>query len=84
VNDGRPFNTGDFEALLNIGNGHKRSHAAAIGQYGVGFCSGYSVTDTPHRARRPGHGGPSCTLEGGGVGLIFRPPTQAILGNERG
>ncbi|CUG91792.1 Hypothetical protein, putative [Bodo saltans] len=44
VNDQR-FTPADFDALLEIGCGHKASDPASIGRFGVGFNSVYRYTD---------------------------------------
>lgn len=38
---------GDFAALCDVANGHKRDHATAAGRFGIGFNSVYFLTDTP-------------------------------------
>lgn len=38
---------GDFAALCDVANGHKRDQATAAGRFGIGFNSVYFLTDTP-------------------------------------
>jgi sacsin len=41
------FSEADFDALMEIGCGHKINDQLAVGRFGVGFNSVYHVTDIP-------------------------------------
>ena len=47
VHNGRDFNFKDVEGITGIGKSYKKDDLTAIGKFGIGFKSVFSITDTP-------------------------------------